>query len=270
MILRRGSRGEYVKKLQRLLAIPVDGIFGPQTESKVRIFQRQNGLLIDGIVGTQTWNRLQHYDVPPEPVPSLGYRKIASTHVITIGPEYLGNSIQDRRADRIPLPSFMTGGFQWHHADGVTYPLGIIVHDGKVISDRQPHGKPAGTFIIYWDGSVAVKELLSIQGEKNVKFAVSGCSILPRINMVSAGFTGPFADIGRSAPRPMMGYNPTTGRVVLAVRPSTTIQRAQDTLKNLGCDRGITLDAGGSTILKVDDSIRYRTTRRLYSVITWR
>ncbi len=269
-MIKRGSRGEWVQKLQRMLDLTADGIFGPKTESAVRIWQRNHSIGVDGIVGPQTWASFQNVPAPkPQPPPDNGYRLIGSTHVYTKDPLELFHSVQDKRADKIQLDNFMTSGYQWHHDDGVSYPLGILVEEGRVISDRQPHGKPAGTFIVYWNGDVAVKELLTIQGEYSVKFAVSGCTILPSIKMVSAGFVGKFADIGREAPRPVIGYNPTIRKAIMAVRPASTIQRGQDTLRNLGCDRGITLDAGGSTIFVADGKIRHRTTRRLYSVIAW-
>ena len=52
--LRRGMRGEEVKKLQKQLGIPADGIFGPQTERAVRAFQKKAKIQVDGIVGRQT------------------------------------------------------------------------------------------------------------------------------------------------------------------------------------------------------------------------
>lgn len=54
-ILSRGSRGEKVKQLQRLLNIYPDGFFGILTEEAVKDLQRRHGLTIDGIVGSQTW-----------------------------------------------------------------------------------------------------------------------------------------------------------------------------------------------------------------------
>ena len=56
-LLRRGSRGEGVKELQRRLGMQgneVDGIFGPATERAVRTLQQNQGLAVDGIVGPNT------------------------------------------------------------------------------------------------------------------------------------------------------------------------------------------------------------------------
>lgn len=39
----------------------VDGIFGPNTDEKVRTYQGLQGLTKDGIVGSDTWNNMQHY-----------------------------------------------------------------------------------------------------------------------------------------------------------------------------------------------------------------
>jgi Transglycosylase-like domain/Putative peptidoglycan binding domain len=54
LMVERGDRGEAVRKIQAALGIPVDGVFGPQTERAVKRFQRRNGLLVDGVVGPQT------------------------------------------------------------------------------------------------------------------------------------------------------------------------------------------------------------------------
>ncbi|WP_236035262.1 peptidoglycan-binding domain-containing protein [Alkalihalobacterium elongatum] len=59
-ILRRGSKGEPVKELQRQLTSlgyntrGIDGIFGPATEAAVRNFQKSKKLTVDGVVGPQT------------------------------------------------------------------------------------------------------------------------------------------------------------------------------------------------------------------------
>ncbi len=57
-VLELGDRGSRVTKLQRLLGITADGVFGPQTRKAVRSFQQKRGLTVDGIVGPQTWSAL--------------------------------------------------------------------------------------------------------------------------------------------------------------------------------------------------------------------
>lgn len=58
MILKIGSKGEDVKKLQMKLGLSADGVFGPGTESKVREWQKLNGLPADGVVGETTWSKM--------------------------------------------------------------------------------------------------------------------------------------------------------------------------------------------------------------------
>ncbi len=68
-LLRYGSQGNEVRKLQRLLncasqtypsirTLSVDGIFGSATQSAVRELQRISDIAVDGIVGPATWNAL--------------------------------------------------------------------------------------------------------------------------------------------------------------------------------------------------------------------
>lgn len=58
MILKKGSRGDEVKSLQKSLHLQVDGIFGALTEEAVKEFQKANGLKADGIVGDQTLKKI--------------------------------------------------------------------------------------------------------------------------------------------------------------------------------------------------------------------
>ena len=57
-VLRRDARGALVKELQAKLGLPEDGIFGPNTEAKVRAFQQAHGLTADGVVGAKSWAAL--------------------------------------------------------------------------------------------------------------------------------------------------------------------------------------------------------------------
>jgi len=58
-LLKRGSKGESVRELQRLLKITVDGDFGPNTTASVKAFQRLAKLVPDGMVGPYTWRALR-------------------------------------------------------------------------------------------------------------------------------------------------------------------------------------------------------------------
>jgi peptidoglycan hydrolase-like protein with peptidoglycan-binding domain len=57
----RGDRGPTVKKLQRLLGVAADGIFGKGTKRAVVRFQRRHGLTPDGIAGPATWRALKRH-----------------------------------------------------------------------------------------------------------------------------------------------------------------------------------------------------------------
>jgi len=221
------------------------------------------------------------------------YKKVGTTHVVELDPLSLKISVQDMAANKIPLKNMVTPGFiTWDatYENGKklskvkAVPLSILASEGKIICNRQPHlgfgnvKYPAGTLIIYRNGTVAVKSIISLDAEKDVWFAVGGCSILPKIQMKEEGFcirkcldgkTRDFSDIGRTCNRPVIGYNPTTKKVIIAVRSDSNIARGRQTLINLGCTMGVTLDAGGSTVLKVDGKYKVNTSRILYSVITW-
>ena len=77
MLLKIGSKGEDVKKLQTKLDLGSDGIFGPGTSAAVKKWQAKNGLGADGIVGDETWNKMfgneiiKEDKIIPQPVTSV-------------------------------------------------------------------------------------------------------------------------------------------------------------------------------------------------------
>ena len=54
VLLKQGTRGDTVKKLQDKLGIDADGQFGSGTEKAVRDYQQKNGLVADGMAGPAT------------------------------------------------------------------------------------------------------------------------------------------------------------------------------------------------------------------------
>lgn len=65
-VLKKGAKNNQVKTLQRILyamgydlgSNPIDGSFGPKTETAVKAFQKKNKLEVDGSVGEKTWGKL--------------------------------------------------------------------------------------------------------------------------------------------------------------------------------------------------------------------
>jgi putative chitinase len=84
MLLKLGSTGEDVVKLQNKLGVDPIGKFGPKTEAAVKAWQSSNGLTADGIVGDGTWSKLFSEGTvsaptvitEPAPVKSVGGLKL--------------------------------------------------------------------------------------------------------------------------------------------------------------------------------------------------
>lgn len=75
MLLKKGSSGDDVKKLQLKLGLSADGIFSPLTEAKVKEWQAANNLKVDGIVGDITWASLFSSETAPsDPIPSSDFK----------------------------------------------------------------------------------------------------------------------------------------------------------------------------------------------------
>ena len=56
--LRKGSKGDEVKKMQAKLGLAADGDFGPGTEAALKKWQAANGLTADGVAGPKTLAKL--------------------------------------------------------------------------------------------------------------------------------------------------------------------------------------------------------------------
>ena len=68
MLLKLGSKGEDVKKIQQKLGVEAIGTFGPKTEAAVKQWQKENGLKDDGVVGDGTWSKMFPASVKSEVV----------------------------------------------------------------------------------------------------------------------------------------------------------------------------------------------------------
>ena len=102
VLLRGGTRGDTVRKLQEALGIDADGKFGPATEKAVKAFQMANGLEVDGLAGPETLAKIDAFTeftaetvsraaVQPdeeqfesEPMPELEGTKVVAGSVVPV------------------------------------------------------------------------------------------------------------------------------------------------------------------------------------------
>lgn len=146
----------------------------------------------------------------------------------------------------------INAGYSWwtDAAHKQPYSLSILVSQGKVLANAVPHGQAAGCLIVYEDNSVTVKQVADITAEQGVKFAVGGMTIAPKVLNAEEGFTGPYADVLRETARVVMGWHPGKERVIIAGYSKMSAARGRDLLLELGCTAGITLDGGGSALMR--------------------
>ena len=199
------------------------------------------------------------------------YKITGITHIIEVDPSNLSVVETQCSTKSVKQDNFVNGTFFMAQANGKMYPLGITVDNDKVYSNYITHNKPVATLIIYKNGNVDMKYILDITKEKNVKLAISGYGIYPSITATQEGFTGVYSDVLRSTNRPIIGYRKKDNKIVIAVRSSSSAQRANTTAKNLGLDFAISLDAGGSTTLKVNGKYKFKGDgRKIFGGLTWK
>ena len=118
MILKEGSRGEGVKKLQTSLNLKADGVFGPNTKAKVIEFQLNNQLTPDGIVGRKTWEVI---GLDTDQTGIITDTEYVTTNGLTINKKYLNDTeyVQD-------YGEIEPRGFFIHHTAGWNNPYEVV------------------------------------------------------------------------------------------------------------------------------------------------
>lgn len=210
------------------------------------------------------------YSVCDEKPQPAKYHIEGLTHIVEIDPRNIWAVETQCSTKNVSYNNFVNSVFFMAQANGKMHPQGIMVDAGKVICNNPTHGKPVATLIVHSADNVEMKYVSDITQEKDVWFAVSGFSIYPMITNAEEGFTGKFADVIRSCNRPIIGYRKKDNKIVIAVRPYSTVQRANKTAKNLGLDFAISLDGGGSTTLKVNGKYKFKGDgRKIFGGIIW-
>jgi putative chitinase len=100
MILKLGSEGEEVKKIQIKLGVDPIGKFGPKTDAAVKAWQAANGLTADGIVGPATLAKLMGESTQSAPVVITEPAPVASVGGLKL--EKLKGHIPDSVISQIP------------------------------------------------------------------------------------------------------------------------------------------------------------------------
>lgn len=190
------------------------------------------------------------------------------------------HDVFDKRgtANHFAADNLMTAAFIGHQTDGSTYPTSMLLSEGKIIANRQPRGyysgprqgkgNPTPTFIVYEDGSVAVKTINDIRPEveRGARFAVSGLGCCPETR---TGFEDSiYPSVSYSTYRVGLGYNPEKNTVMLLYLNGDHGNFSSH-LEALGCTMGVSTDSGGSAVYRVNGKYHRHTTRRLYAMITW-
>lgn len=121
MTLRRGSQGAEVKRLQKLLGIAQDGIFGSYTERAVKELQLRNGLSADGVVGTKTWALLEGNSNTGSLTGAKGARSITRLFVHATGGDQRTTTVSTLKAE------FKNKGWKNPGYHYVVFPDGAVV-----------------------------------------------------------------------------------------------------------------------------------------------
>ena len=169
-----------------------------------------------------------------------------------VAPELLRAEAAKTNLDTVQHDYLINAGYSWwtDAAHRQPYSLSVLVSEGKVLANAVPHNQATGCLIVYEDNTVAVKQVADITAEQGVKFAVGGLAICPKVLSAEEGFTGAYADVLRETKRVVMGMNPDKQRVIIAGYDKMSAARGRDVLLELGCTGGITLDGGGSALMR--------------------
>lgn len=216
-----------------------------------------------------TAKKTEEKPVVKEPEP-FTYHIEGVTHIVEVDPRSIWAVETQCKTNKVKQNNFVNSVFFMAQANGVMHPQGIMVNAGEVICNNPTHGKPVATLIVRGADDVEMKYVSDITKEKDVWFAVSGYGIYPNITVLEEGFTGKFTDVMRMTSRPIIGYRKEDNKIVIAVRENSSATRAQQTANNLGLDFAISLDAGGSTTLKVNGKYKFKGDgRKIFGGITW-
>ncbi|TYQ16761.1 UNVERIFIED_CONTAM: dockerin type I repeat protein [Acetivibrio alkalicellulosi] len=198
---------------------------------------------------------------------NVGMNGLVHGKVIEVDPRLLRNEIVNQRYVQ---GDYVNGTFFGSQNDQVVS-VGAMVNNGVLIARRLEHDNVArGTFIVYTNGTVSVKNITDIDKEENlsgIRFATTGFNLFP-LNLQGEWWPTSYAD---ATFRTVLGYNPTINKAMIFSFSTrqTSANQAIQILQGLGCTMGIGLDGGGSTGARFNGENLRTPGRVIHNVIRW-
>ncbi len=217
--------------------------------------------------------------------PEVKYYVEGTTHIVEINPLDLKLHVGPMRGIDVKLENYINASFVWwedYPTNAKPYATSILAYDGKLIRNAQPNGysyqspphypngAPTPVFIIYKNGTVAIKDTFDLSAEiSNIHLAVTVVQAYPTVREQGfAPYVG-FSTVAYACDRLGIFYRKKDNKVILTFRKDTDINRLNATAKNLGVDFGGSLDSGGSANFIVGGKKINATTRWMASGLTW-
>jgi peptidoglycan hydrolase-like protein with peptidoglycan-binding domain len=144
-VLKYRSKGESVKKLQRMLnldghGLVVDGDFGNGTRYAVRSFQKKHKLIVDGIVGGYTWKVLEEVEKRPYRITKhdrqtvyVSFKKSDVNKIDVLNSQGAFETVQSMFRRSSPKPTLIVNGDLYDTKTGAS--LSKFIDEGKKITN---------------------------------------------------------------------------------------------------------------------------------------
>ena len=194
MLIKLGSKGDDVKKIQKKLGLKDDGSFGPMTEVAVKKWQKENGLTDDGIVGNTTWNKMFNVymlneDVVTPKVEGLNLDKLKGNIPDSVLEQIPEAATKFNITTNLRLAHFLS---QCAHESG-NWKFKVELASGKAYEGRKDLGNIHPGDGVKYKGRGFVQTTGRVNYEKFSKFIGEDCVTNPdliatKYPLASAGF----------------------------------------------------------------------------------
>lgn len=276
----KGKIGENVKELQRVLKDlgyyydVIDGSAGNNTVNAIKQFQRDYNLVVDGSAGRATYNMINEIlkngekTKPQNTSKKSKYYKIGDAHIIETTPDNIEISILANN-----LHSAKRFGINGTFYDTNTAPVRspescvfIAMNDGKALSNNAQfngwNAPPRATMIYHTNGKIGFRQLKNINSIKDSTiWAIGGYMIKPYMDFKNEKIPG---SVNYKTAHTYIGSK--GDKIFLIVKPNHMISDIVPLVNQLGLEKCLVVDGGGSSQMNHPDG-QYRSTRIINSAV---